>query len=187
MKFLNAKEIEKYKKIFKECNFSNEENIMEYVNAFIKLSRDGGYRSVMEFAKRNDSIKTKIVVDTNILLSAAFNPKGDCNKLIKLQKKNKYQSFVSEDICDEYYNKMGRKLIGIDYKFLDEFIKNSCYVEPKKEVNVCRDVKDNMFLSCAKEGDCKYIVSGDSDLLDLDKSKDIKIIKVKDFLIEIGE
>ena len=54
-------------------------------------------------------------------------------------------------------------------------------IEKNAAVNVCRDPKDNMFLECAIAANAYYLVSGDSDLLVLEKIKDIPIITVNQF------
>ena len=48
-------------------------------------------------------------------------------------------------------------------------------------VNVCRDPDDNKFISCAIDGQCYYIVSGDKDLLTLKQYRDVKIVTVSEF------
>ena len=54
-------------------------------------------------------------------------------------------------------------------------------IEKNETAEVCRDPKDNMFLECAIAANAYYLVSGDSDLLVLEKIKEIPIITVKQF------
>lgn len=49
-------------------------------------------------------------------------------------------------------------------------------VVPENTIEIVRDSDDDMFLECALEGDAEYIVSGDSDLLDLHSVEDIRIL-----------
>jgi len=53
---------------------------------------------------------------------------------------------------------------------------------PKSKVKVCRDPNDDKFIDCAIDGKCKYIVSGDKDLLDIKNFENIEILTVRDFL-----
>ena len=46
---------------------------------------------------------------------------------------------------------------------------------------MCRDKDDNKFLECASQAKCIYIVSGDKDLLSIEKFEDIEIINVAQF------
>jgi len=49
-------------------------------------------------------------------------------------------------------------------------------------VKVCRDPDDDKFISCAIDGQCYYIVSGDKDLLSLKEQQQVKIVTVSVFL-----
>ena len=48
-------------------------------------------------------------------------------------------------------------------------------------VNVCRDPDDNKFIACAVDAKAIYIVSGDKDLLTVEKYDEIEIITAKEF------
>jgi len=54
-------------------------------------------------------------------------------------------------------------------------------IVPTSKINICRDPDDNKFLSCAIDGCCYYIVSGDKDLLSLKEYHDVKIVTVFQF------
>jgi len=56
-------------------------------------------------------------------------------------------------------------------------------ISNKSKVEVCRDPDDNKFISCAPDGRYYYIVSGDKDLLTIQKYSGIKIITVAEFLV----
>ena len=55
-------------------------------------------------------------------------------------------------------------------------------IEIKSNVSICRDPKDDFLLSLAKEGEADYLLTGDSDLLDLVKFQKTKIILLTNFL-----
>lgn len=59
---------------------------------------------------------------------------------------------------------------------------NAAWVQPEKQVEVCRDPKDDMFLEVAVSGEATYTVSGDQDLLALDLYENIRIVTPCDFL-----
>ena len=52
----------------------------------------------------------------------------------------------------------------------------------RSQVNICRDPDDDKFISCAIDGQCYYVVSGDKDLLTLKKVRHVKIVTVSEFL-----
>ncbi len=48
---------------------------------------------------------------------------------------------------------------------------------------VCRDPKNNMFLSLVKEIQTNYLITGDNDLLILSNFENTKILKPSQFLV----
>jgi len=54
-------------------------------------------------------------------------------------------------------------------------------VKVKTKVNICRDKEDNFLLSLAKEGKADYLITGDRDLLVLDKFEKTKITSLTSF------
>jgi putative PIN family toxin of toxin-antitoxin system len=65
---------------------------------------------------------------------------------------------------------------------LDALIEYAFWVEVNTQVTVCRDPKDDKFLSLAVSGGATYIVTGDKDLLALDPFQGIRILTPSDFL-----
>lgn len=57
-----------------------------------------------------------------------------------------------------------------------EMIKVTCVVHE------CRDEKDNFLLSLARDGKADYLISGDLDLISLEKFERTLILSVADFL-----
>ena len=53
--------------------------------------------------------------------------------------------------------------------------------ERKASIQVCRDPDDDKFIECAVDAQCIYIVSGDKDLLAVNRYNGIKIVTVADF------
>jgi predicted nucleic acid-binding protein len=47
---------------------------------------------------------------------------------------------------------------------------------------VSRDPEDDKFIACALAGDCKCIVSGDKDLLEVSGYQGVKIVAPREFL-----
>ena len=50
-----------------------------------------------------------------------------------------------------------------------------------KVPNICRDPKDNYLLELARKGKADYLVTGDTDLLEIGKYKGTKIVTIKEF------
>lgn len=50
---------------------------------------------------------------------------------------------------------------------------------------ICRDPQDDKFLSCAVEGEAHYLITGDRDLLDIRRYRDVAIVNPGQFLLAI--
>ncbi len=48
-------------------------------------------------------------------------------------------------------------------------------------VDVCRDTKDNFLLALAKDGNADFLITGDKDLLVLEKYENTQILTYREF------
>ena len=127
----------------------------------------------------------RIVVDTNVLASAVIFG-GKPAELMHLVQMQFISAVATEEILVEYRE-------TIDYLLkkyasrkvsrpIDPFLSVIEIIPSRSHVNVCRDPDDDKFISCAIDGQCYYIVSGDKDLLTLKEHQQIKIVTVSEFL-----
>ena len=64
----------------------------------------------------------------------------------------------------------------------DEYIE---IINPESEIKICRDTKDNFLLNLAVDGNADYLITGDKDLLILEKINNTKIITIADFKLKL--
>ena len=129
----------------------------------------------------------KIVLDTNILISA-FIFGGKPRQILSLVLAGKLQAFISPLLIAEFFDVVNKKfdLSAEELTLAKNQIENKLIiVQPKKEIKISRDEDDNRVLETAIEGECNYIVTGDSDLLDLKNFKNIKIVTPDGFLSDM--
>ncbi len=126
----------------------------------------------------------KIVIDTNIIISAIFFG-GQPFECVKMLQDGVFCACVSDKILDEYREIFQRFLSKYPEKMpkiqLEEIIKHMIKITPTSQINVCRDPDDNKFIECAVDGHCIYIVSGDKDLLAVKNFDDIEILTLNEF------
>ncbi|EKD28553.1 MAG: PilT protein [uncultured bacterium] len=128
----------------------------------------------------------KIVADTNILVSALIGK--HLQKFLDYWELDYFRIIYSRETLQELVEVLERKkfkkYISPETKllFFKALKKTSFEVFPEKSIKVSRDIKDNMFLECAVEGNADYIVSGDIHLLELKEYQGIKIVSSSDFL-----
>lgn len=127
----------------------------------------------------------KVVVDTNLFISFLLG--RNLQKLFELLQSEKIVLLVSGQLFDELIkvldsSKFKAVFSENDVANLVAILKiKGSWLEPKIEINDCRDTDDNFILELAVAGDADYIVTGDKDLLTLNPFKGIKIIKPREF------
>ena len=131
--------------------------------------------------------KSRIVLDSNVILSAALfrqsTPRQALDKasvsgqiLISNQILGELQDVFSRPKFDKYSSKQVRN------EFLNDFLTVVENVEIVQKIAACRDRKDDKFLELAVNGNANYIITGDQDLLVLHPFQNIAIISVSDYL-----
>lgn len=128
----------------------------------------------------------RIVLDTNILISATIWDKSVSNKLLRILAGRDIEILTSYDILEEY-----KKVLRRDFKYEHENINKIILellsyiqvIEPQRKVEVVKeDPDDNKIIECAVESGSDYILTYDKHLLTLEEFEGIKIIKPEEFL-----
>jgi putative PIN family toxin of toxin-antitoxin system len=125
------------------------------------------------------------VFDTNVLI-AAFVTEGICSRLLIRGRKKQFDLILCPSILQECEHVLTSKFLlsrnetrGI-LKLVSEAIHSVIY--PTEPVSgICRDPNDNKILACASAAKADYLVTGDSDLLELKVFKGAKIVTPKEF------
>ena len=133
----------------------------------------------------------KIVLDTNVFVSALINPRGKPAQILNYVFESKVRLFTSPSIIEELervlsYPKLVKRH-GLEKEELKKFVSDLLSilspVEGKKAIEVIvEDPADNNYLSCALDAKADFIVSGDIHLLNLREYEGIQIITPAQFL-----
>lgn len=127
----------------------------------------------------------RIVVDTNVIASAVFFG-GKPYQLLRYIMEGRVDVVASKEIVDEYEEivlRLKQKYPSISTRIpIHDLLARFVIIRVSSDIHVSRDPDDDKFISCAVDGKCIYIVSGDSDLLSIGNYGDIEILTVADFL-----
>ncbi len=109
-------------------------------------------------------LPVRLVIDTNVLISAAIKPAGLERTVLLLAVTKPARLYVSRVILGEYGEVMGRPELRIrkgPRRQLLQLIKNRSYtVVPARHLEVASDPDDNIFLECADAARADYLVTG---------------------------
>jgi putative PIN family toxin of toxin-antitoxin system len=110
-------------------------------------------------------IPLRLVVDTNVLVSAALRPLGLQRTVFRLAIAKPARLYVSEPIPVEYRDVLAcpelRMREGLRQQFLQLVRNRVRLVVPSRSVLMTADPDDNKFLECADAASADYLVTGD--------------------------
>ena len=117
-----------------------------------------------------------------------MTPKGTSQEVLN-QAKSKYDLAFTKQTHDELTEKFSSKKIGsfisveTREKLLSTVEEKAKFFSPTLSLNLCRDSKDDKFISLAEQENAKYLITGDKDLLSIKPELvSTKIITPRDFL-----
>lgn len=130
-----------------------------------------------------------VTADTNVYISA-LNFGGRPLHLLDLARRGEIRLSISEPILAEIVRVL-REKFGWEEEPLQAVETRirgfTELVTPSRKVNaIAHDEPDNRILECAVEAKSDYIVSGDGDLLRLRRFEGVPVVRVAEFLREVG-
>ncbi len=128
----------------------------------------------------------KVVLDTNILISAAARPNNAAGKIIEAWFEHRYTLLTSEFQLDEFrrvsrYERIKQFLPAHRAgAMVNELRSRAMILRPLSIPQVSRDPDDNYILAIAVSGNANYLVSRDRlDVLALQAYEQVRIVTVE--------
>jgi putative PIN family toxin of toxin-antitoxin system len=127
----------------------------------------------------------RLVIDTNIVVSAALNKNGLQRTVILIATTKPARLYVSDAILEEYSRVLARPHLriskGLRQQLLQLIKSRSNVLVPRRRVEAAADPDDNIFLECADAARADYLVTGN--LKHFPKFwKNTKVIGARDFV-----
>ena len=132
----------------------------------------------------------KIILDTNLWISFLISKKF--NQIDKLIENKEITIIFSDELIEEFINVVSRPKFKKYFskkdieKVLEYFDQFGELINVKSNIQICRDEKDNFLLNLSVDSGSDYLISGDKDLLVLEKIEETKIMTFADFIEDIG-
>lgn len=109
-------------------------------------------------------LPVRLVIDTNVIVSAALKPEGPQRTTFLLAITRPARLYVSRSILDEYADVLARPELkirkGLRRQLLQLIRNRSNLVVPSRRLEVPGDPDDNRFLECADAARADYLVTG---------------------------
>ncbi len=131
--------------------------------------------------------RTRIVLDTNILVSRLLVPDSIPGKTVR-KAVEEGEILMSESTLYELAEVLGREKFDayVSIQDREDFLRMLGRIVEMvtilHAIHDCRDVRDNQILEVAVNGQAQVIITGDEDLLVLNPFRDIPIMRPADYL-----
>ena len=130
--------------------------------------------------------KNRVILDTNLWISLLLTK--DYKKFDRIIDNTEITLVFSEELLQELIDVSQRKKFKkyFDptdiYTLLALIQRRADFITVVSETKICRDPKDNFLLALAIDGSASHLITGDSDLLVLEKFEDTVILTMTDYL-----
>lgn len=129
----------------------------------------------------------KIVLDTNVLVSALLKDKSLPAFILAMARQKLITVCLSKGIFEEYEAVLNREKFRSIRKevgpLLTSLRKGAVWVSPKERIEeIVDDPEDNKFLECAHESQADYLITGNTKHFPFKKFRKTRIVSPKDFI-----
>jgi uncharacterized protein len=135
----------------------------------------------------------RVVLDTNILVSALLNQASPAAQLVTLWRQGRFDLPTASEQFDELarvtrYPKIRARIPPpLAGRLINQLRELTVVVEKLPSIDRARDSCANYLLAIAAAGEADYLITGDKgDLLSLKQHERTRIVSVRQFLAETG-
>jgi uncharacterized protein len=129
----------------------------------------------------------KVVIDATVWISSILSP-GISRKIRDSVERHDFAFYYSVEMMVDLQDALSKpKLMArIPVQAANELLtlieEEAVLVALSPYSAICRDPDDDVYLACAAQNNCNFIVSGDMDLLSLKEYASVKIVTPAQFL-----
>jgi putative PIN family toxin of toxin-antitoxin system len=127
----------------------------------------------------------RLVLDTNVVVSALLKPQGLEDQVLRLGLAGKAELCVSPAVLAEYALVLPRPRLKLQpqevARALNKLHQASTVVHPAFALKLCRHEPDNRFLECAQAAASDYLVTGNTRHFPKE-NRNTKVVTARQFL-----
>lgn len=136
-------------------------------------------------------MKYKIVLDTNILVSALLSQSGVAHKLLRIIDDKRIELVISAPLVMEYEDVLLREKFELNKSDINDILDYLCFISKHHKIYylwrpVLKDIKDDMILELAVKANASIITNNKKDF-EAASTFDIPVLGANEFLKLIGE
>jgi putative PIN family toxin of toxin-antitoxin system len=135
---------------------------------------------------------TRVVLDVNILVSAALNDRGLPARVADMAFEGRYELAVSDHIIEKLSEVLERPYLLAHLstagrqRILRALNKDVVPVTPDESVRgIAADLEDDLVLGTAVAANAEFLVTGDKGLLAIREHRGVRIVTAEEFLREM--
>lgn len=136
--------------------------------------------------------RPRYVLDTNVIVSALLFPESVPGQAF-FEARKRGELLLSDEAVEEIADvlrrpKLDRYVLPEERdRFLATLIRQATVISPQVRLRECRDPNDDKWLELAVSGNAARLISGDSDLLQLESIRGIPIVTPARFIEALRE
>lgn len=105
-----------------------------------------------------------LVLDTNVVVSAALKPEGLQRTVLLLALAKPARLYISTPVFQEYRGVLARPEFHIRKGLLQSFLqmikRKAHFIDPTRRLQITTDLHDNIFVECADAARADFLVTG---------------------------
>ena len=130
--------------------------------------------------------RLRVVLDTNVVVSAALRPRGLEGRVIELIAAHVLSLCISPDVLTEYREVFQRsKFSHLDAEHVSRLLtlltSEATVVSPTNRLSVSPDEADNRFLECAESAEADFLITGNQRHFP-EQWNQIQVVNAREFL-----
>jgi len=111
-----------------------------------------------------EMVPLAVVLDTNVVVSAALKPQGREALVLTLALAGKFRLFLSPSVLKEYEKVLPREKLRLEASEISDLMGlirgAGRLVSPARQITAASDPEDNRFLECAETAGADFLVTG---------------------------